>query len=324
MYVEVKLLKGFKKILTYKLSSNLENSKEIPNIKDLIGKIISVPIKNSVQHAIILKTKTNRPAGPFKIRETLDLSLFPEDKLYHKFTNNISKFYFVNQIHFYQRVQNLIYQTDTKKRISPLKKQIIEAKPKETFNVDVKLTTEQQSVVDYVAPGIEKKTYKPVLLHGVTASGKTEVYKTLIIKNFEKLKTTILLHPEVSLSMQFQKLLTKQLPPNIPIFGFHSATKNVEKKEMWKSIIENKPILILGVHLPILLPINNLGLIIVDEEHEKGFLEKKHPKLNSKEISIWRAKFYNIPILLGSATPSINSLYNVKTLNWKLFTLKNI
>ncbi len=76
------------------------------------------------------------------------------------------------------------------------------------------------------------------------------------------------------------------------------------------------------MHLPILLPIPNLGLIIIDEEHDGGYQEKKHPKINSKEAAILRAKIINIPIVCGSATPSITTLYNVKQKKWHFFQLK--
>ncbi len=87
-------------------------------------------------------------------------------------------------------------------------------------------------------------------------------------------------------------------------------------------MLANKPIVIIGVHLPVFLPLANLGLIIVDEEHEIGYQEKKHPKINSKEAAIWRAQLYNIPIVLGSATPSVQTLHNVKTKGWHFFQLK--
>jgi primosomal protein N' len=83
--------------------------------------------------------------------------------------------------------------------------------------------------------------------------------------------------PEVTLAMQFFALLRKQLPPSIEIRSFHSATGVKEKKQTWSMLINEHPILLIGVHLPILLPIANLGLIIVDEEHDIGYQEKKHP-----------------------------------------------
>ena len=132
-------------------------------------------------------------------------------------------------------------------------------------------------------------------------------------------KTVLLLLPEVTLASQFIHLLRAQLPENIQLFDFHSGTTPKNKKLLWKALLEQKPIVIIGVHLPVLLPIANLGLIVVDEEHETGYQEKKHPKINSKEAAIWRAHLDNVPILLGSATPSVTSLYNVKKKGMVLF-----
>jgi primosomal protein N' (replication factor Y) (superfamily II helicase) len=172
-------------------------------------------------------------------------------------------------------------------------------------------------------PAINESRYEPTLLHGVTGSGKTEVYIQLIIHAFNQGKTTILLLPEVTLSLQFERLLRSKLPEEIAIFGFHCASTAKNKKNLWRALVEQKPILIVGVHMPIMLPIAQLGLIIIDEEHEVGFQEKKHPKINTKEAALLRAYIAHIPILLGSATPSITSLYNVNHKNWALFELKN-
>jgi len=255
----------------------------------------------------------------FDIKELIDLEKFPQDYLYNSFIEKISKFYFTQPLHFYQRIRNfLLKQKTTKKNIEIISPHT----PDLEKHLNVSLTQEQQNVLDFLQNFTDEPSYAPTLLHGVTSSGKTEIYKKLIIECIQKNKSVVLLLPEVSLSIQFQHLLKNQLPQNISIIGFHSASKNSEKKELWQNLVNNKPTLIIGVHLPILLPIPNLGLIIVDEEHETGFQEKKHPKTNSKELAIWRAQHYNIPILLGSATPSLNSLYNVKKNNWNFFQLK--
>ncbi|MDR3549777.1 MAG: primosomal protein N', partial [Candidatus Babeliales bacterium] len=186
----------------------------------------------------------------------------------------------------------------------------------------VQLTDEQQAVVDGVSPYLITPVYKPTVLHGVTGSGKTEVYKTLITQNFDLKKNSLLMLPEVTLAIQFEKLLRAQLPAHIPIFSFHSATTTKNKRLLWHALLTQQPILIIGVHLPILLPLPNLGLIIIDEEHEIGYQEKKHPKVNTKEAAIWRASMHGIPIILGSATPSISTLYNVQTKGWDFYQLK--
>lgn len=91
---------------------------------------------------------------------------------------------------------------------------------------------------------------------------------------------------------------------------------------LWHFLQTAQPCVIIGVHLPILLPIPNLGAIIVDEEHEVGYQEKKHPKINTKEAAIMRAHVNGIPIVLGSATPSLSTLHNVKSRGWHFFELK--
>jgi len=315
MLIQVKLLRGYQKILTYKVPSSWDK-KESAN---LVGTVVTVPLKNMVVPALVLATsKKTVLSKNFEIKEVIGKDHLPPDKLYPNFIKKIAQFYMTPPQLFYQRIRSFVEKSDTtrkrreNKNATPTKKQIKQ----------ISLTEEQKIACDHLNKKITENKYSPTLLHGVTGSGKTEVYKKIIATAIKDEKTVILLLPEVSLSLQFENLLRKQLPQDIPIFGFHSASKAKTKKELWQKLINSEPTLIIGVHLPVMLPIPNLGLIIVDEEHETGFQEKKHPKMNSKEIAIWRAKMHEIPILLGSATPSINSLYNVETRNWKKFTLK--
>lgn len=179
------------------------------------------------------------------------------------------------------------------------------------------LSDDQTKAFNKIAPHIEQQNYNVTVLHGVTGSGKTEVYKKLIRTALQQNKTALLLLPEVTLALQFE-IIMRQSFPSTPVLGFHSASTAKQKKDLWHTLTNNKPALIIGVHLPVLLPIANLGLILIDEEHECGYQEKKHPCINSKEVAIMRAHKYNIPIVLGSATPSISSLYNLKRPNWQL------
>jgi len=308
MFVKVRLLKGYQKILTYKIPDGWETD-------NLIGSVISVPIRNRTTQAVVLGIEKSSGNVRFDIKEAIARDLMPEDELYHEFASKLSKFYFLDPEFFYKRFRGFFNVVKTKEpKISgKLENEII--------SKNVVLTDSQNQVVDYSSKFLNKPKYEPILVHGVTGSGKTEIYRELIQKNFELGKTTILLLPEVSLSLQFQNIFEKRFGDEIPIIGFHSASTKREKDILWKYLIDKKPCLIVGVHLPIILPIPNLGLIIIDEEHETGFIEKKHPKINSKEVAIWRAKIYGIPIILGSATPSINSLNNIEKYNWKLFSL---
>ena len=145
-------------------------------------------------------------------------------------------------------------------------------------------------------------------------------YKKLISHALAHQKTCLIMLPEVSLAIQFEHIFNKALS-NASVFSFHSASSKKEKNNLWRALIDQQPLVIIGVHQPIFLPIANLGLIIVDEEHESGYQEKKHPKINSKEAALIRAHQYQIPIILGSATPSTTSLFNVHKRNWSFFTL---
>jgi primosomal protein N' (replication factor Y) (superfamily II helicase) len=311
MFVLVRLLKGYPQPLTYKIPESW-------NTKPEKGCVVTVPIKNRTTQALVIGTYKTLPfKSNFEIKEALTLEELPRDENYKNFINKIANFYFVKPVQFYQRIRSFVHSA-TKSASEIVSQPLDEAK---NTPENVSLTSEQQVAFDKTLPFIKKPQYAPTLLHGVTGSGKTEIYKKLIIECIKKNKTVILLHPEVTLSLQFQNLLQKQLPADIQIFGFHSACKVSEKKLLWQYLLQKKPCVIVGVHLPIMLPIPNLGLIIVDEEHETGFQEKKHPKLNSKEIALWRAKLYKIPIILGSATPSINSIFNAKQNNWNHFKL---
>lgn len=311
MYIQVRLLKGFSEPLTYQIPEDWGN-------QNFVGRLVRVPIKTQLRSALVIKQFEQLPANnSFTIRPAHAIEEFPPDPHYFNFIAQLSHYYQVESLHFIKRVQQFLVEKEMAEEDIKIADEELEKQK------NVTLTSEQQTVVDCVSKQLESPTFQATVLHGVTGSGKTEVYKKLIIQNFAAHKTTLLLLPEVTLAMQFEHLLKAQLPSEIPIFGFHSATPAKLKRQLWQNLLHSKPILIIGVHLPILLPLPNLGLVLIDEEHEVGYQEKKHPKVNSKEAAIWRAKIHNIPILLGSATPSLPSLYNVKTKGWHFFELKN-
>src|SRR3990167_2391860 len=302
MYVQVKLINGFSETLLYKVPE------EWPE-KPKLGSAVSVPLKNSVQLGFVKEIINESPYVKFKIKEILKLEEFPQDNFYRDFIEQLSFLYQVDSIKFLQRIKKFIKESPEREFNNK-----IELRKKEAI-----LTEAQLEVYNYLKEKIALSEYAPTLLHGVTGSGKTEVYKKLIEFNFTLNKSTLLLLPEVTLSIKFEEIFKQTIGDKIKIFSFHSSTPMLEKRALWKALLNSEPILIIGVHLPILLPINNLGLIVIDEEHEKGYQEKKYPKINSKEAAILRAAIYKIPILLGSATPSFSSLYNIKNKNWRLF-----
>lgn len=307
MFAQVKLLHGFPEPLWYQVPA--EHASEL-----VPGAIVRVPIRNKVTAAVVLSTHELLPELPFAVKSIIGFEKFPQDPIYHSFVHQLAQYHQVDPLHFIKRIRQFVAH---EKAIKPL----IEPADVPQEQAVVTLTDEQKAVCDFITPRIINPTYTPTLLHGITGSGKTEVYKQLILQTYAQGKITLLLLPEVTLAIQFYKLLRAQLPAQLPIFNFHSAASTKEKRQLWQHLIEGKPALIIGVHLPILLPIPNLGLILVDEEHEVGYQEKKHPKVQTKDAAIWRAQLAQIPIVLGSATPSISSMYNVHSKGWHFFQL---
>jgi len=309
MYIQVRLLKGFPQPLWYHVPDNATE-------QYAKGTIVNAPIRTQLVPALITNVQQNKPNVSFAIREIESVEPFPHDDHYYKYLESVCDYNCVEKIQLIKRIHQFLQQKETKEN-SLIVPKVSDIK---TFT-KVSLTQEQQTVVDFLNPFIMEPTYVPTLLHGVTGSGKTEIYKKLIETAHKADKTVILLAPEVSLAMQLENVLHEQLP-HIPLVTFHSATTIKQKKIVWQRLLKGDPLVLIGVHLPILMPIANLGFIIVDEEHEVGYQEKKHPKINSKEAALLRAQVSQIPILLGSATPSLSSLYNVKRKGWHFFQLK--
>lgn len=305
MYIHVRVLTGYSQILTYAVPA--ETTASIG-----IGTLVRVPLRNRVVPAVVVGQQDTVPTHAYTIRPIIGVETFPRDEQYHSFLTTLGTYYQTDPLHFIKRIRQFL--TD-KQLATP------EISTDSQTTATVQLTDEQDAVYTFLKPFLATPAYIPTLLHGITGSGKTEVYKRLIIDTLANKKSVLLLLPEVTLALQFERLLRAQLPANVPLYSFHSATAQREKKILWQQLVTEQPVLIIGVHLPVLLPIANLGLIIVDEEHEIGYQEKKHPRINSKEAALLRAQKAGIPILLGSATPAIASLHNVHTRGWHLFKL---
>jgi len=151
-----------------------------------------------------------------------------------------------------------------------------------------------------------------VLLHGVTSSGKTEIYIKLIEENLAAGKQVLYLLPEIALTTQITIRLQKIFGDRLGIY--HSKFNDNERVEVWRKLQDNTYKVILGVRSSVFLPFDNLGLIIVDEEHENTYKQfNPAPRYNARDVSVVLAKLYGSKVLLGTATPSIESYFNAKT-----------
>lgn len=299
VFVLVRLLAGWREPLWYRIPEHLQN-------KVVVGTFVDVPLRTQQIPALVQKISSIPQTDADRVKDISGVFAFPADNKYHDFVSAIADFFMVESTTLHHRVVQQLH-------ASPEALEETETFSQTQHSSTITLSDEQQIVINALAPQVQAGGYTPTLLHGVTGSGKTEIYKQLIITAINAQKTTVCLFPEVTLALQFETIFKQQLPFPERIFSFHSTTKISEKKKLWQALLSGTPVVILGVHLPVLLPIPNLGLILVDEEHERGFQEKRHPKINSKELALWRAKTYNCPIVLGSATPSLATLQAAKT-----------
>src|SRR5581483_7770245 len=309
MFIRVQLLNGLPTPLWYSVPPEYQT-------QSLRGLIVQVPIRNRIIPALVLDEHAQKPKQiSFMLKDICGIEELPQDPHYFTFLNTLGNYYQQEPYLFIKRIYHFLVHKKEDAIITRTNSTSAE------LLSTVQLTDEQQKVCDFLTPKITHQEYTPTVLHGITGSGKTEVYKQLFLHTLHLNKTALLLLPEVTLAVAFESRLKTELP-QVPIYGFHSGKSPKEKNEIWENLKHAKPMVIIGVHLPVLLPIANLGLIIVDEEHDVGFQEKKHPKINSKHAALIRAQNTHIPIILGSATPSINSLYSVKTKKWHFFQLK--
>ena len=175
----------------------------------------------------------------------------------------------------------------------------------------LKLTEEQQNAFQQVSYAIDNNAYNQFLLYGVTGSGKTEVYLQLIDKAVKQDKTAIVLVPEISLTPQMlDRFISRFGKETIAVL--HSKLSIGERHDEWEKIKEGKAKIVIGARSAIFAPVQNLGIIIIDEEHDSSYKSESSPKYNAKEIAKKIAKEENIPLLLGSATPDLSTYYKAQ------------
>ena len=182
--------------------------------------------------------------------------------------------------------------------------------------VKKELTSEQKNVVDSVINN-NPDTY---LLYGVTGSGKTEVYMEIIEHYLELNKTSIVLVPEISLTPQMVSRFQERFGDKIA--ALHSALNDGEKYDEWRRISRSEVSIVIGARSAIFAPLNNIGVIIVDEEHSDSYKQSDpSPRYSAKDVALIRAKYHNCSVIFGSATPSLEVMARAKKGVYKLLEL---
>lgn len=194
-----------------------------------------------------------------------------------------------------------------KKMIKIVAEEVYRLQTKESIKEKVKLSNSQEKIVSTVS---NLNEFKPYLLHGVTGSGKTEVYMSIIDRVLELGKEAIVLVPEISLTPQMVRKFQNRFGSSVAIL--HSGLSNGEKYDEWRKIERQEVSIVIGARSAVFAPFKNLGIIIVDEEHSNTYKQENTPKYSAIDVVIWRGKYHGSPIVLGSATPSIESYTRAK------------
>jgi len=186
--------------------------------------------------------------------------------------------------------------------------------------IEFELTAQQKNVIDEISPEIENSKFKTFLLYGVTGSGKTQVYIELIKKSLGLNKTALILVPEISLTPQITSRLRNNFGELVSVI--HSRMSLGERYDSWRRILNGKSKVVIGARSALFSPLKNLGIIVVDEEHDASFKQfDMVPKYNARDSAIVLGNLNKVPVVLGSATPSIESMYNALNGKYKLLNL---
>ncbi len=167
------------------------------------------------------------------------------------------------------------------------------------------LTEEQQSVLEPIVEAISKQEYQAFLLHGVTGSGKTEVYLQAIAHCLRQGRAAIVLVPEISLTPQIVDRFRRRYGERVAVF--HSGLSQGERFDEWRRIQEGRAGVVVGARSAIFSPFENIGLIIIDEEHEGTYKQEESPRYHARDVALRRARYHQAAVVFGSATPSLEA-----------------
>ena len=186
-------------------------------------------------------------------------------------------------------------------------------------DMPVVLNADQQNAVNAVSDAVTNRTPETFLLHGVTGSGKTEVYMRCIDRCLKSGKEAIVLVPEISLTPQTVGLFRARFDDDVAVL--HSRLSAGERFDEWRRIRLGRARVVVGARSAVFAPFSNLGLIIIDEEHESSYQSENAPRYHAAEIAAHRSRSFSVPVLLGSATPSLLSYFRAQSGRYRLLEL---
>jgi primosomal protein N' (replication factor Y) (superfamily II helicase) len=181
------------------------------------------------------------------------------------------------------------------------------------------LTAEQASAVTVLAGALERGEFSVHLLHGITGSGKTEIYLRLIARCLERGRTALVLVPEIALTPMLQSQFAARFGGQAAVL--HSGLSDAERREEWWRVWRGEARAVLGTRSAVFAPLEKLGLVVADEEHDSSYKQQETPRYHGRDVAVVRAQLSRALVVLGSATPSLESYWNASRGKYQLLTL---
>lgn len=280
----------------------------IPKAMNLtIGNIVIIPFRNKKQLGLISKIKNSSDVAIEKLKYIQELVCFSINNSELNFIDWVANYYLFSMGHVFkmllpQQVSSWLLKHN---KIPDLKKNnLIQYKNPE-------FTTEQENAILQIKKLIDAKNHN-ILLDGVTGSGKTEVYLAVadyIFSNSTDTAQVLILLPEISLTSQIVNRISQRF--NVAPHIWHSNMTDKQRRENYFAIVSGQAKIIIGARSSLFLPCKNLAMIIVDEEHEQSYKQEEGVLYQARDMAIVRASLLNIPLILASASPSLESIHNV-------------
>lgn len=313
IYADIAIPVPLHRTFTYKIPDSMKE-------RALPGMRVVVPFKKKERIGYIIETTTTPPklSNIKEIASVADETPILSQKLL-KLTGWISDYYSspIGEVcaSMIPNLLNNVNQLGKKRRVSEFDYDT------SSFHKDeiIKLNTQQKEIWDSISDVHGSSGFAVSLLHGVTGSGKTEIYLKLIKKVIDSGGDVILLVPEISLAPQLAGRVISSFGDMVAIY--HSGLTENQRLNQWKLIQEGKLSIVVGTRSALFVPFKNLRLIIVDEEHDNSYKQEESPRYNARDTAIMRGKIEDAFVLLGSATPSIESLANAKSGKYHFFHL---
>ncbi|MBT6198837.1 MAG: primosomal protein N', partial [Pelagibacteraceae bacterium] len=288
MYYNIIVARPFDQVFTYEDDDSLLE----------IGQVVIVPFGKAMDVGMIIESDVKKPEYKIKKIDTI-ISGVKLNKTNIRFLKWVSDYTLAplgSVLKLFTINKDIIaYQQDSESVINPV------------FKSTVLNEEQDRAKTDIIK--IQQNSNKPIVLEGVTGSGKTEVYFDLIELEIKQSKQVLIMVPEISLTPQFENRFKERFGIDIDIW--HSRITPKRRKEIWHKCYQGKPIVIIGARSSLFLPFSNLGLTVIDEEHDSSYKQEDNIRYQARDLAVVKSNFEKNKLILASATPSLETTNNI-------------